>query len=207
MYYWPCSCLRVTQMLRPQMRWVTTKHTHHEACVCMCDVPDLNVRNVRFWLSHSLWIWEVTTGTHKNQEKKQKHTLWNPRENSSFLYTCCPVCTVFMNTYTYVQEHVDINSFAPVAGVLVSRQFLNVSLLDLIYLSPCRRVPFLSLFLWVIQFQINFFFPAQAFLFSYVYGCVWMVDRWISAATSVTGVGCEVHTGKPGMLSDTWGKL
>lgn len=68
MYYWPCSYLRVTQMLHPQMHWVTTKHTHHEACVCMCDVPDLNVKNVRIWLSHSLWIWEVTAEIRRKRQ-------------------------------------------------------------------------------------------------------------------------------------------
>lgn len=54
MYYWLCSCLRVTQMLHPQTPWVTMNcQVLHEfvcGCVCVCDVPDLNVRKVRIWL-------------------------------------------------------------------------------------------------------------------------------------------------------------
>ena len=34
MYYWLCSCLRVTQMLRPQKQWVTMNH--QVLCVYVC---------------------------------------------------------------------------------------------------------------------------------------------------------------------------
>lgn len=73
MYYWLCGCLRVTQMLHPQTRWVTTNHQVLVVCVCLCDVPDLNVSKVRIWRFLTIffflsdwttWLWEVTAGTH-----------------------------------------------------------------------------------------------------------------------------------------------
>lgn len=101
MYYWLLSCLRVTQMLHPQIRWVTMNHQVFCVCACVCDVPDLNVSKVRIWvfltffLSYELmmWFWENTLiiwNTEKHKLSQTKISLFSKFfiSEKTMLVTC-----------------------------------------------------------------------------------------------------------------------